>query len=159
MRLKAAGQGRVQRVLIVDDEPHVRLFLAKVCKLLGIEETAFAEDGEEAIAQVGAFEPGLVLMDINMPGMDGPEALGQLNAFYRKVPVVFVTSDARPERVREAIRHGAMGFLRKDLPTVVLKEKLNELLERAAKEGAYVEDFDYAAAAQAAADAQREARD
>ncbi len=145
-------------MLIVDDEAHVRLYVSKVCKLLGVEEVAFAENGEKAIAEFAAFQPGLVLMDINMPGMNGPEAHGLLNSFYKKVPVVFITSDARPERVREAIRNGAIGFVRKDVPTIVLKELLAQKLEQAAKRAAYVEDFDYARAAQQAAEAERSSK-
>lgn len=66
------------RVLIVDDDEPTRFVIAR---FLGNEATvAFARDGEEALVQVGIFDPALVLLDAEMPGLDGPQTASRLRA-------------------------------------------------------------------------------
>lgn len=77
-------------VLIVDDDPHIRQLLVFAFGKAGLE-TVEAGDGEEALAQVGRRSPDLVLLDINMPRMDGLEVCRRLRA-SSDVPIFFLSS-------------------------------------------------------------------
>jgi DNA-binding NarL/FixJ family response regulator len=102
------------RVLIADDQPMMRAGFKAVLEATGaIEVVAEAANGEEAVAAAGLHSPDVVLMDIEMPGMDGIEAT-------RKLPrqrVLILTTFGLDEYIVDALRAGASGFLLKDAPT------------------------------------------
>ena len=77
-------------ILLVDDDPHIRQLLVFAFGKAGLD-TIEAEDGEEAIARVAADGPDLVILDINMPRMDGLEVCRQLRA-AGDVPILFLSS-------------------------------------------------------------------
>ena len=62
---------RKARVLIADDEPHIRSLISLIVTSLGAEVVAEASDGEQALSMYKQFSPDMVLLDINMPKMDG----------------------------------------------------------------------------------------
>ena len=86
------------RILIVDDDPHIREVLSFALGKAGME-TAQAGDGEAALAAVGAHKPDLVVLDINMPRMDGLEVCRRLRA-SGDLPILFLSSrDDEVDRV------------------------------------------------------------
>ncbi|MEU9195084.1 response regulator transcription factor [Streptomyces hundungensis] len=103
------------RVLIVDDQMMVREGFSV---LLGaqpdIEVVGEAVDGREAVAQVRALRPDVVLMDIRMPGMNGIEATREIVASDDSSKVLVLTTFDLDEYVYQALRAGASGFLLKD---------------------------------------------
>jgi NarL family two-component system response regulator LiaR len=103
------------RVLVADDHAIVRKGL---CALLetepGIEVIGEAEDGTEALAQVRALRPDVVLMDLAMPGMDGLEATRRITTNHPGSRVLILTSYSGDEQIFPAIRAGALGYLLKD---------------------------------------------
>ena len=102
------------RVLLADDQALVRAgFGALLNAQEDIEVVAEAEDGEEAVELTRKLTPGVVLMDIRMPGMDGLEATGAIAAdpTLADVRVVILTTFDLDEYVFEALRVGASGFL------------------------------------------------
>ncbi|MBP2231303.1 PP2C family protein-serine/threonine phosphatase [Azospirillum agricola] len=91
------------RVLIVDDNEFNRKSLALVIRRAGISEIAFAGDGEEGLRAVDRFRPDLVLLDVDMPVMNGLEMCRALrrNATHEELPVLFQTAlDSDEEQVR-----------------------------------------------------------
>jgi DNA-binding NarL/FixJ family response regulator len=112
---EARGEGGPVRVMLADDQRLVRESLATLLGLLdGIELVASAADGEEAIALAAQHEPEVVLMDINMPRLDGIEATRRLRAEQPKVRVIALTTYADDASVLGALRAGARGYLTKD---------------------------------------------
>jgi DNA-binding NarL/FixJ family response regulator len=103
------------RVLVVDDHKVVRkglrTFIAVNDDLDLIGE---AGNGEEAIEQVAALDPDVVLMDLKMPVMDGPTAIGRIRADHPDVQVVALTSFDDESMAQRALEAGAIGFLFKD---------------------------------------------
>src|SRR5439155_10028349 len=83
-----------------------------------------AQDGEEAVTKYLELQPDLVLMDINMPKMDGVEALKRINASNPGALVIMLTSQNTAAVVRECLMHGAKNFLLKSNPAAVLYEEL-----------------------------------
>ena len=107
--------GAHPRVLIVDDQRVVREGLATLLGLLdSVHVAGAANDGNDALAQVDALAPDVVLMDLNMPHLDGVEATRALATSHPHVPVVVLTTYADDERLLAALRAGARGFLTKD---------------------------------------------
>jgi DNA-binding NarL/FixJ family response regulator len=103
------------RVLVVDDQRVVREGLEMLLGLLdGIEVVGSASDGEEAVARLEETLPDVVLMDLNMPRMDGIEATARITAAHPHVAVVVLTTYSDEERVLAALRAGARGYLTKD---------------------------------------------
>lgn len=103
------------RVLVVDDQKVVRDGLAMMLGLLdGLEVVGLAVDGADALRQVEDADPDVVLMDLNMPTMDGVEATRQLIARGARARVVVLTTYAEDQWVFGALQAGARGFLTKD---------------------------------------------
>lgn len=103
------------RVLIVDDQPMVRAGLAAI---VGsdpeIDVVGEGSNGEEALAHVAAQTPDLVLMDLQMPVLNGVQATRRLKREYPTLPVLVLTTYAADEWVFDAVRAGAAGYLLKD---------------------------------------------
>jgi two-component system, OmpR family, response regulator len=93
-------QDQAPRVLIVDDEENISFLVASALKLQGLD-TYTSANGHDAIAQVAAVQPDLIVLDVMMPGIDGFEVLRRLRADGCHVPVMFLTArDAVDDRVR-----------------------------------------------------------
>src|SRR5262245_9277221 len=115
------------RVLLADDEAHVRLFVKSLMTSLGCEVVGQAADGRQAVELFDQTSPDLVLLDINMPVMDGLAALKALRARSETVAIVMLTSLASAEVVEQSFEEGATYHLRKDLPIAELKEEIREM--------------------------------
>jgi DNA-binding NarL/FixJ family response regulator len=105
----------VIRVLIVDDHPLVRSALTQL--LGGADEMTVvgaAADGDAAVSAALELEPDVVLMDLEMPGMDGIEATRALKAAGCEARVVVLTTFSDRERILGALDAGAVGYLLKD---------------------------------------------
>ena len=103
------------RVLVVDDQAIVRDGLATVLSLVpDLQVTGAAADGAEAIAAVDRDAPDVVLMDLRMPGTDGPTATARIVADHPQVAVLVLTTYADDESIVTALRAGARGYLTKD---------------------------------------------
>ncbi|MEU9617698.1 MULTISPECIES: response regulator transcription factor [unclassified Streptomyces] len=103
------------RVLIVDDQMMVREgFSVLLNAMPGIEVVGEAVDGRQAIAQVAALRPDVVLMDIRMPELNGIDATREIVAADADAKVLVLTTFDLDEYVYQALRAGASGFLLKD---------------------------------------------
>ena len=102
-------------VLIVDDHPLVRRGLLSLLNgAEGINVVGAAADGEEAVAEVTASRPDVVLMDVSMPGMNGMEAARRVLQAVPETRVVMLTSFSQRDVVVESFDAGAVGYLLKD---------------------------------------------
>lgn len=120
---------RPTTALIVDDEPHARIFVRLLLKELGIETVWEARDGAQAIAHVAANHPELVLLDLNLPIVGGMEVLEYVQRMQPGIPVVIITSHSASKEVQYAIQLGAAGYLLKQSSNADLLASLRELLE------------------------------
>ena len=105
------------RVLIADDHQVVREGLQMILgdEHAGVQVVGEAATGDEAVRLAKALKPDVVLMDLLMPGIDGIEATRRMREQGVESRVLILTSFADDERVREAIRAGAIGYLLKDM--------------------------------------------
>ncbi|WP_288468427.1 response regulator transcription factor [uncultured Curtobacterium sp.] len=103
------------RVLVVDDQAIVRDGLVTVLSLVpDLQVVGEAADGAEAIAMVAADPPDVVLMDLRMPGTDGPTATASIARSHPGVAVLVLTTYADDDSIVGALRAGARGYLTKD---------------------------------------------
>lgn len=114
------------RVLLADDESHIRSLMKAVIKTLGYDVIAEAVNGSEAVDLCVKEKPDLLLMDINMPVKTGIEALKEIVSLCPKTCVIMLSSVSDMESVREAIEAGAAHFIRKDTPITEMKTIITE---------------------------------
>jgi len=108
-------------VVIADDEELFRSGLRMIVEAApGIEVLAEAADGEQAVAQVRRLRPDVVLMDVQMPTVDGIEATRRISALDLPSRVLMLTTFGRDRYVFDALRAGASGFLLKSVPPAEL---------------------------------------
>ena len=98
------------RVLVAEDEALIRMDLVEMLREEGYEVVGEAEDGARAVELARALRPGLVMMDIKMPGTDGLEAARAV-AGERIAPVVMLTAFSQSDLVDAAREAGAMAYL------------------------------------------------
>lgn len=122
------------QVLLVDDNPDHRFLTRRALKPLEATlalEVAVAEDGEEALRlALAAATPGLVLLDIKMPRLDGFQVLGALRADARtaRLPVVMFTSSENRADVERARSLGADDYVTKPLDAQAFQEKVRQVV-------------------------------
>jgi PAS domain S-box-containing protein len=103
------------RVLIVDDQPLFSDGLRNLLAARGITVVGVAATGEQALAETRRLKPEMVLLDIQMPGMDGLATLAQMKRELPQVKVVMLTASDTPDKLLDALNAGANGYLLKDL--------------------------------------------
>jgi two-component system, cell cycle response regulator DivK len=117
------------RILVVEDNPLNLKLVRDVLTVSGYEVVA-APTGEEGVSLAATCDPDLVLMDIQLPGMDGYEALRLLRSNPRldRVPVVAVTAFAMREDRERTAQEGFDGYLGKPLSVRALPSQVGEFL-------------------------------
>jgi PAS domain S-box-containing protein len=113
-KLSAKGLSQL-RIVVVDDYPLFVEGLRNMLATRGAQLIGIAKDGVEAQEMARALKPGLVLMDINMPRMGGLEATRRIKAEMPDMKIVMMTTSASEERLFEALRAGAAGYLLKGM--------------------------------------------
>jgi DNA-binding NarL/FixJ family response regulator len=115
------------RVLIVDDMPQVRQELRLLLSLTGeLEVVGEAANGQEAIEQAAVLLPGVILMDLEMPIVDGCEATRQIKTRHPACRVIALTVHADEATRQQANRAGVDGFIEKGAPISSLIQAMAE---------------------------------
>ena len=121
---------RTIRVLIVDDHEMVRRGIRMFLETeKGIEVVGEAANGLEAVAMEQELEPGVVLMDLVMPEMDGIEAIRQIRSRDSAAHILVLTSFGSDDKIFPAVKAGALGYLLKDTSPEELAEAIRQAAE------------------------------
>ncbi len=118
-------------ILVADDHPLFREALrGAISRVLPEQTIGEAEDADHLYALVDAHpDADLLLLDLNMPGVQGLSALVHLRARHPQLPIVMVSAREEPPLMRRAIDHGAMGFIPKSADSAVIGQAILQVLE------------------------------
>src|SRR5271163_4608422 len=108
-----ASQEKTRMVAIVDDDDLMRSALQGLLKAVGLPAQAFAS-AEEFLKSGQQREAGCLITDIRMPGMSGLELQAKLNAEACRIPVIFITAHGDEKMRMQALRAGAVEFMRSE---------------------------------------------
>lgn len=114
------------RILLVDDSTTMRNIQRKILSGLGYTEISEAGDGVQALAAFAARRPDLMLVDWNMPNMDGLTLVRKIREQDKTVLMMMVTTETEKERVIDAIKAGANNYLVKPFTVAVFCEKIQQ---------------------------------
>jgi CheY-like chemotaxis protein len=117
------------KVLVVDDEAHIRKFVIELVKSLGEPEILQAANGTEALEIYERERPVLVLLDVNMPRVDGIETLRRMKLMDPGCTVIMLTSLVNRQTVEECLHLGAVAYLRKDNPPDDMLARLKKVID------------------------------
>jgi len=119
------------RILYVDDEPDIREIAVLSLQLDAAFDVRACGSGSEALEIAAGWMPNLILLDVMMPGMDGPTTLARLreSAPVRHIPVVFVTARAQAREGDKFLAMGARGVISKPFAPLALAANVRTFLE------------------------------
>ncbi len=116
------------RVILADDHQLVRAGLrALLHSFADVEVLAECSDGHQALAQVTQLKPGILMLDISMPGMNGLEVARRIPAISPSTRILVLSMHVGPEYVAQAMRAGIAGYLIKDAAVDELRNALDTL--------------------------------
>lgn len=118
------------KILLVDDEAHVRKYIGLIVRQLGTPTVIEASNGREAVEIYQTEKSDLVLLDVNMPLQDGIQTLKQLNRIDPDCVVVMMTSLANRQIIEEAAELGAANYIRKDTPKDAILALLQQTISQ-----------------------------
>ena len=116
------------RVLVVDDSPATRQVVVRYLNIMGVSHIKEAENGKEAFKSMCDVNFDVVLMDWNMPEMDGIQAVKAIRTRGDKTPIIMVTSKRGKKNVLDALVSGANNYITKPFTKEVFFQKLRETL-------------------------------
>lgn len=121
------------RVLYVDDEPDIREIAVLSLGLDPEIEIKACSSGPDALAAIEAWRPDIALLDVMMPGMDGPTTLARLRETEAgaRLPVVFITARAQSHEVERFLALGAVGVIPKPFDPMKLAITVRAHLDQA----------------------------
>jgi len=122
----------LRTLLYIDDEPDIRHIVQLALSLAPSLTVHTGDSGERALSLARELKPDLVLLDVMMPGLDGPGTLTRMRAepSLSGFPVVFMTAKAMPQEVARFRKLGAAGVIAKPFDPMTLAEQVFVLWER-----------------------------
>lgn len=119
----------LKTILIVDDSAMIRRIVSQLVHQLG-HQSITAENGREGYEMAAEIRPDLIIMDIEMPVMDGYEATWQIKSDQRTahIPVLFFTTLGSEENIQQAKEAGCIGFLNKPICKEELSQAIHDIL-------------------------------
>jgi CheY-like chemotaxis protein len=126
--------GTLSRILMVEDEPDIQAVARVALETVGGLTVEVCSSGTEALERAPTYRPELILMDVMMPGMDGPSTLKELRSRpeTKSIPVVFMTAKVQPQEVATFEMIGALGVIAKPFDPMTLASTLRSIWERKA---------------------------
>ncbi len=120
------------KILLVDDSRTIRNIQKNVLSEIGHTDIVEAADGVEALSKLGAERPDLMLVDWNMPNMDGITLVRKVRETDKTLPMIMVTTEAEKSRVLEAVKAGVNNYVVKPFTAETLSEKIKQTMDKIA---------------------------
>ena len=123
------ADGVLSKILYVEDEPNIQEVARMALEMVGGFTVTICSSGEEALATAPEFDPDLLLLDVMMPGMDGPTTLVELHKISALAakPAIFMTAKVQPHEVAEYKELGAIDVIPKPFDPMTLSASIQEI--------------------------------
>ncbi len=123
----------LKKILYVEDEPDIQAVAKIALEAVGGFELKVCSSGDEALAAAAAFAPDLLLLDVMMPGMDGPTTLAELRKLpgLDNTPIIFMTAKVQPQEVEHFKSLGAVEVIAKPFDPMGLADQVREAWSKA----------------------------
>ena len=123
----------LKKVIYVEDEPDLRIVAELALETVGGFEVMIFEAGVDAVREAPAFGPDMILLDVMMPGMDGPATMAALRAIpeLADVPIAFLTAKVMPAEVEHLKSLGAAAVIAKPFDPMTLADQVRAVWEAA----------------------------
>ena len=122
----------LQNILYVEDEPDIQAVAQVALEMVGGFTLKICSSGQEALEAVQTFAPDLILLDVMMPGMDGPTTMLELRKLpeLMDTPTVFMTAKVQPGEISEYLALGALGVIAKPFDPMKLATEVRTIWEQ-----------------------------
>lgn len=120
----------IRKVLMVDDDQNIRRICQVCLTNVGKWQVFLAASGFEALDTAAKEKPDVILLDVMMPGMDGPTTLSRLKSddALKSIPVILMTAKVQPHEVEQYTSLGAAGLIGKPFDPMTLPQEIKRLL-------------------------------
>lgn len=121
----------LRKIVYVEDEPDIQVIAKLALETLGGFEVVVCSSGAEALSVIPAMLPDMILLDVMMPGMDGPSTLEELRRLpvCANIPVAFMTAKVQSAEISEFLEIGAIGVICKPFNPMNLAQQVRDLWE------------------------------
>lgn len=121
----------LQRILCIEDEPDIQAIAKLALEMVGGFTVKICASGEEAVHEAVDFAPDMILLDVMMPGMDGPSTLHKLRQLppLADIPVAFMTAKVQAAEVAHYKALGALDVIPKPFDPMSLADKVRNIWE------------------------------
>jgi len=121
---------KLARVLVVEDDPDIQKVIRMSLKMRGVTEIVLVDNGTDCLERLNGFTPDVILLDLNMPTLDGLKAARLIREGSPRAEILIVTSYHSIEVARIAAEAGASGYVTKSLITSDLVPAIEEVVSR-----------------------------
>jgi CheY-like chemotaxis protein len=129
--MKIAMSDALNKILYVEDEPDIQAVAKLALEAIGGFTVKICSSGQEALAELPGFAPDVILLDVMMPGMDGPSTLKALRELdgAGNTPVIFMTAKVQPQEVAHYKALGALDVIAKPFDPMTLSANVRSIWE------------------------------
>lgn len=119
----------LKKILYVEDQKDIQMIAKAALETIGEYELMICSSGIEALAQIVEFNPDLLLLDVMMPGMDGPATLKEIKKRddVKNIPVIFMTAKVLPSEIDQLMSMGAISIVPKPFDPVTLANNIQQI--------------------------------
>lgn len=119
----------LSRIMLVEDEEDIRAVAEVALETVGGFTLKACAGGHEALEAIAEFDPQLIILDVMMPGMDGPETLRAIRkrSGFVDTPVIFMTAKVQSEEVENYLAEGAVSVIPKPFDPMTLADRVQEI--------------------------------
>ncbi|HKK56463.1 response regulator [Marinobacter sp.] len=119
----------LKRILLVEDEEDIRAVAEIALESVGGFQLKVCASGPEALESIAGFAPQLIILDVMMPGMEGPETLREIRKLpeYALTPAVFMTAKVQADEIQSYLAGGATGVIPKPFDPMTLSDRILEI--------------------------------
>ncbi len=100
---------KIKKIIYIDDELDIRLMAEYALTKIGNYDVLMCESGAQALEKIDGYKPDLILIDVMMPGLEGPETISKIRKFelFKNTPAIFITAKIVPAEVADLMSHDA----------------------------------------------------